>query len=76
MFSLENELQKRLDIIAGKEALEEEKTLLEEKLEVVNAKLNQYDYEELAEEVVEIKRLMGIDEEVVDEQPTEEIVEG
>lgn len=66
MFSLENELQKRLDIIAKKDALVAKKEELEIALGLVNEELYSTDYDELANEVVEIKRLMGI-EEVVEE---------
>lgn len=66
MFSLENELQKRLDIIANKDALVAKKEELEIALGLVNEELDSTDYEELASEVLEIKRLMGIDE-VVEE---------
>lgn len=68
MFSLENELQKRLDIIAKKDALVAKKEELEIALGLVNEELDSTDYEELASEVLEIKRLMGIDEEVVEEE--------
>lgn len=72
MFSLENELQKRLDIIAKKDALVAKKEELEIALGLVNEELDSTDYEELASEVLEIKRLMGIDEEVVEEENTVE----
>lgn len=72
MFSLENELQKRLDIIANKDALVAKKEELEIALGLVNEELDSTDYEELASEVLEIKRLMGIDEEVVEEENTVE----
>ena len=72
MFSLENELQKRLDIIAKKDDLVAKKEELEIALGLVNEELDSTDYEELASEVLEIKRLMGIDEEVVEEENTVE----
>lgn len=72
MFSLENELQKRLDIIAKKDALVAKKEELENALGLVNEELGSTDYEEVASEVLEIKRLMGIDEEVVEEENTVE----
>lgn len=72
MFSLENELQKRLDIIAKKDALVAKKEELEIALGLVNEELDSTDYEELASDVLEIKKLMGIDEEVVEEENTVE----
>lgn len=72
MFSLENELQKRLDIIANKDALVAKKEELEISLNVVNEELNSTNYEEVARDILEIKRIMGIDEEVVEEENTVE----
>lgn len=72
MFSLENELQKRLDIIANKDALVAKKEELEIALGLVNEELNSTNYEEVARDILEIKRIMGIDEEVVEEENTVE----
>lgn len=73
MFSLENELQKRQDIIANKTVLVERKEELERDLVILNEEIGKYDYAELEEEIAEIKHLMGIDE-VVEEETSEEVV--
>lgn len=74
MFSLENELRKRQDIIANKTVLVEKKEELESELALINEEIGKYDYTELEEEIAEIKRLMGVDEEVVEEETSEEEV--
>ena len=74
MFSLENELRKRQDIIANKTVLEEKKAELENELAILDAELGKYDYAELESDIAEIKRLMGIDEEVVDDEVENEEV--
>lgn len=66
MFSLENELKKRLDIIAERNVLLDKKINLEAELELVNEEIGKHNYEELENEVAEIKRLMGIEEPVED----------
>lgn len=73
MFSLENELKKRQDIIANKTVLVEKKTELENELALIDAEIGKYDYAELEEDIAEIKHLMGIDE-VVEEETSEEVV--
>lgn len=80
MFSLENELNKRIEIIVGRDELVEKKNILEEELNLVNEELNKYDYDEIDNEIAEIKHLMHIDdvvesEEVVPEQTVEENLE-
>ena len=76
MFSLENELRKRQDIIANKTVLEEKKQELESELSLINDEINKYDYTELESDIAEIKRLMGVEEEVVEEtEVTEEVGE-
>ena len=82
MFSLENELEKRLQIVADRNVLNERKTQLEAELQLVNEKLAVYDYAEIDNEIAEIKKLMGIEDEVVEEadgevvaEPNEEVVE-
>lgn len=76
MFSLENELRKRQDIIANKTVLVEKKEELESELALINEEIGKYDYAELESDIAEIKRLMGIDEEVVDgEVENEEVGE-
>lgn len=62
MFSLENELQKRNNIIAKKDELLARKEELEKELNSVNEELNGTDYNEIANEIEEIKRLMGIND--------------
>jgi hypothetical protein len=74
MFSLENELRKRQDIIANKTVLVEKKEELEKDLAILNEELGKYDYAELEEEIAEIKRLMGVEDEVVEEEASEEVV--
>lgn len=79
MFSLENELNKRKEIIAHRDVLLGKKTELEENLALVNEELNKYDYTEIDNEIVEIENLMGIHDEpenvvegeIVDEQIVE-----
>lgn len=66
MFSLENELEKRLQIVADRNVLNERKTELETELKLVNEKLAVYNYEEIDNEIAEIKKLMGIEDEVVE----------
>lgn len=67
MFSLENELEKRLQIVADRNVLNERKTELETELKLVNEKLAVYNYEEIDNEIAEIKKLMGIEDEVVED---------
>ena len=74
MFSLENELRKRQDIIANKTVLEEKKAELENELAILDAELGKYDYTELESDIAEIKRLMGVEDEVVEEETSEEVV--
>lgn len=76
MFSLENELRKRQDIIANKTVLEEKKAELENELAILDAELGKYDYAELESDIAEIKRLMGINEEVADSEVENEEVVG
>lgn len=76
MFSLENELQKRLDIVAEEDALIAKREALEIELAQVNEDLAKYDYEEIRNEIAEIKTLMGLDEpEAETEENTEEVEE-
>ena len=76
MFSLENELRKRQDIIANKTVLEEKKAELENELALIDAEIGKYDYAELEEEIAEIKRLMGVEEPIEEETETSEEVVG
>ena len=79
MFSLENELNKRLEIVAEEDVLIAKKETLENELNQVNEELGKYDYSEIREEIAEIKKLMGIEEEpaVEDAEVVEETeVEG
>ena len=75
MFSLENELEKRLQIVADRDVLNERKTELESELQLVNEKLAVYDYAEIDNEIAEIKKLMGIEDEVVEETDGEVVAE-
>ena len=75
MFSLENELEKRLQIVADRDVLNERKTQLEAELQLVNEKLAVYNYEEIDNEIAEIKKLMGIEDEVVEETDGEVVAE-
>ena len=75
MFSLENELEKRLQIVADRDVLNERKTQLEAELHLVNEKLAVYDYAEIDNEIAEIKKLMGIEDEVVEETDGEVVAE-
>lgn len=75
MFSLENELEKRLQIVANRDVLNERKTQLEAELQLVNEKLAVYDYAEIDNEIAEIKKLMGIEDEVVEETDGEVVAE-
>lgn len=75
MFSLENELEKRLQIVADRDVLNERKTQLEAELQLVNEKLAVYDYAEIDNEIAEIKKLMGIEDEVVEEADGEVVAE-
>lgn len=75
MFSLENELEKRLQIVADRDVLNERKTELEAELQLVNEKLAVYDYAEIDNEIAEIKKLMGIEDEVVEETDGEVVAE-
>ena len=82
MFSLENELEKRLQIVADRDVLNERKTQLEAELQLVNEKLAVYDYAEIDNEDDEIKKRKGMEDEVVEEtdgevvaQPNVEVVE-
>ena len=75
MFSLENELEKRLKIVADRDVLNERKTQLEAELQLVNEKLAVYDYAEIDNEIAEIKKLMGIEDEVVEETDGEVVAE-
>ena len=75
MFSLENELEKRLQIVADRDVLNERKTQLESELQLVNEKLAVYDYAEIDNEIAEIKKLMGIEDEVVEETDGEVLAE-
>lgn len=75
MFSLENELEKRLQIVADRDVLNERKTQLESELQLVNEKLAVYDYAEIDNEIAEIKKLMGIEDEVVEEADGEVVAE-
>lgn len=75
MFSLENELEKRLQIVADRDVLNERKTELESELQLVNEKLAVYDYAEIDNEIAEIKKLMGIEDEVVEEADGEVVAE-
>ena len=75
MFSLENELEKRLQIVADRDVLNERKTQLEAELQLVNEKLAVYDYAEIDNEIAEIKKLMGIEDEVVEETDGEVLAE-
>lgn len=75
MFSLENELEKRLQIVADRDVLNERKTQLEAELQLVNEKLAVYDYAEIDNEIAEIKKLMGIEDEVVEETDGEVVAE-
>lgn len=75
MFSLENELEKRLQIVADRDVLNERKTQLESELQLVNEKLAVYDYAEIDNEIAEIKKLMGIEDEVVEETDGEVVAE-
>lgn len=72
MFSLENELQKRVAILEEKNDLEARIGELRNELAELEDKLIGVDYEEIAREVEEIKELMGINEEVVEEECVEE----
>lgn len=63
MFTLENELQKRLAILEEKGELEAKCDELRKELAEVENKLIGVDYEEIAREVEEIKDLMGVNEE-------------
>ena len=67
MFSLENELNKRLEIVAEEDVLLGKKETLENELNQVNEALGKYDYSEIREEIAEIKRLLGIEEPAVEE---------
>ena len=75
MFSLENELEKRLQIVADRDVLNERKTQLEAELQLVNEKLAVHDYAEIDNEIAEIKKLMGIEDEVVEETDGEVVAE-
>ena len=75
MFSLENELEKRLQIVADRDVVNERKTQLEAELQLVNEKLAVYDYAEIDNEIAEIKKLMGIEDEVVEETDGEVVAE-
>lgn len=75
MFSLENELEKRLQIVADRNVLNERKTELETELKLVNEKLAVYDYAEIDNEIAEIKKLMGIENEVVEDVDGEVVSE-
>lgn len=75
MFSLENELEKRLQIVADRNVLNERKTELETELKLVNEKLAVYNYEEIDNEIAEIKKLMGIEDEVVEDVDGEVVSE-
>ena len=75
MFSLENELEKRLQIVADRDVLNERKTQLEAELQLVNEKLAVHDYAEIDNEIAEIKKLMGIEDEVVEEADGEVVAE-
>ena len=75
MFNLENELEKRLQIVADRDVLNERKTQLEAELQLVNEKLAVYDYAEIDNEIAEIKKLMGIEDEVVEETDGEVVAE-
>ena len=75
MFSLENELNKRLEIVAEEDVLLEKKEALENELNQVNEALGKYDYSEIREEIAEIKKLLGIDQKPVEEAVVEEAVE-
>lgn len=75
MFSLENELEKRLQIVADRNVLNERKTELETELKLVNEKLAVYNYEEIDNEIAEIKKLMGIENEVVEDVDGEVVSE-
>lgn len=78
MFSLENELQKRIAILEEKNGLEARIGELRDELAELEEKLTGVDYEEIAREVEEIKELMGINEEVEEEcveEHEEEVVE-
>lgn len=77
MFSLENELHKREQILADKDTLIEKKADLEAKLNEVNDLLNSYDYAEVKNEINEIMNLMGIKfEEETEDATTENAEEG
>lgn len=77
MFSLENELHKREQILADKDTLTEKKADLEAKLNEVNDLLNSYDYAEVKNEINEIMNLMGIKfEEETEDATTENAEEG
>ena len=71
MFSLENELEKRLQIVADRNVLNESET----ELKLVNEKLAVYDYAEIDNEIAEIKKLMGIEDEVVEDVDGEVVSE-
>jgi hypothetical protein len=71
MFSLENELQKRLDLIVGVENEIARKNELENELNLINGKLATINVAELNNEVDEIKHLLGLDK-VVEENVVEE----
>ena len=77
MFSLENELNKRIEIVVARDELVEKKTALEQELALVNEELGKYDYSEIDNEIAEIRHLMGLDrdENVEQEVVTEQIVE-
>ena len=75
MVSLENELEKILQIVADRDVLNERKTQLESELQLVNEKLAVYDYAEIDNEIAEIKKLMGIEDEVVEETDGEVLAE-
>ena len=75
MFSLENELNKRLEIVAEEDVLIERKQALENELNQVNEALGKYDYSEIRAEIAEIKKLMGIDDQPAAEEVAETVDE-
>ena len=63
MFTLENELQKRLAILDERNDIQARIDEIRNELIELEEKLVDTDYEEIAREVEEIKALMGVDEE-------------
>lgn len=73
MFTLENELQKRLAILDERNDIQARIDEIRNELIELEEKLVDTDYEEIAREVEEIKALMGVDEEEAEAEEIEPI---